>query len=508
MITKDQAKKIIGILAQRNRSTGKFDSHEFIDLYRANFEHEYILMLNENDSKHDNTAFQQTNSQIARFLSVNSDELNIEKINISDSMNDHGNKTSNAKWKFLSIIIPAILFLSLVFSPIFSQNCKAKEEFDIPPYKCKTMYIPDTAYIRKDIVLLQNFVNQGCNKKNPLYDHIKNLYNETNDLWITKGDIRQYAKSLINKLNEIIYSAKINTKTFSIDDIKYYESKFNFNHYFNRDSVAYPFYSISINGSNNNLKSSDIGYKYPMAEIIVKEPITWYEVYKTDVNNLTKGYEWISNDEENYKWVDKTYPIKTSYMVFDNYPQYAIQYYDFEFGDTKGPITIIYNLQGDLIRINKFDDIMNEEIKLAKEYAYWEDYKSNKYNIASKDPLTKKYIEMILSGEMGKIKAEYVGKMFGLALIGAKKESEKTAREFIKAIDRDKMQIAKNYIQQLETDHETDFYRGRCFRIDDKSFYFSLVNKDGKATCIFKIDYIQDGPFKVKKNITFIKKIN
>ena len=151
---------------------------------------------------------------------------------------------------------------------------------------------------------------------------------------------------------------------------------------------------------------------------------------------------------------------------------------------------------------------MNEEIKLAKEYAYWEDYKSNKYNIASKDPLTKKYIEMILSGEMGKIKAEYVGKMFGLALIGAKKESEKTAREFIKAIDRDKMQIAKNYIQQLETDHETDFYRGRCFRIDDKSFYFSLVNKDGKATCIFKIDYIQDGPFKVKKNITFIKKIN
>ena len=108
MITKDQAKKIIGILAQRNRSTGKFDSHEFIDLYRANFEHEYILMLNENDSKHDNTAFQQPNSQIARFLSVNSDELNIEKINISDSMNDHGNKTSNAKWKFLSRIIPVI----------------------------------------------------------------------------------------------------------------------------------------------------------------------------------------------------------------------------------------------------------------------------------------------------------------------------------------------------------------------------------------------------------------
>ena len=130
MITKDQAKKIIDILAQRNQSTGYFDSHDFIDLYRANFEHEYIQMLNDNDSKHDNTAFQITNSQIARFLSVNSDELKIKKINISDSMNDHGNKTSNAKWKFLSIIMPAILFLSFVFAPIFSQNCNAKEEFD------------------------------------------------------------------------------------------------------------------------------------------------------------------------------------------------------------------------------------------------------------------------------------------------------------------------------------------------------------------------------------------
>lgn len=49
---------------------------------------------------------------------------------------------------------------------------------------------------------------------------------------------------------------------------------------------------------------------------------------------------------------------------------------------------------------------------------------------------------------------------------------------------------------------------GRCVRIDNKSFYFSLVNKDGKATCIFKIDYIQDGPFAVKKNITLIGKGN
>ena len=227
-----------------------------------------------------------------------------------------------------------------------------------------------------------------------------------------------------------------------------------------------------------------------------------------DRKNLTKGYEWINNDGENSKWVEKTYPIETSYMVFDNYPEYAIQHYDFKFGDTKGPITIIYNLQGDLVRIHDFGDIMNEEIKLAENSAYLEDYKSNKYNVASENSLTKRYIEMILSGEMEKIEAKYMGEMFGQALIGAHKESEKTARKFIKAIDREKLQRAKKYIQQLETDHETDFYMGRCVRIDNKSFYFSLVNKDGKATCIFKIDYIQDGPFAVKKNITLIGKGN
>ena len=332
------------------------------------------------------------------------------------------------------------------------------------------------------------------------------MYKQTDDLWITKEDIRRYANSFINKLNEIIYSTENNTKTFSIEDIKDYENKFN--HYFNRDSVAYPFCSISLSGSDMYLQSSNIGHKYPMAEIIVKEPVTWYEIYEMDIKNLTKGYEWINNDEENSKWIEKTYPIETSYKVFDNYPEYAIQHYDFKFGNTKGPITIIYNLQGDLVRIHMFDDIMNEEIKLAKDSAYWEDYKSNKYNVDSENSLTKRYIEMILSGEMEKMEAKYVGKIFGQAFIGAQKESEKTAREFIKAIDREKLQRAKKYIQQLDIDHETDFYRGRCVRIDDKSFYFSLVNKEGKATRIFKIDYIQNGPFAVKKNITFIEKVN
>lgn len=104
MINKNQAKEIISLLAQKKQSIGNFDSHEFIDLYRANFEHEYISMLVENDKDANNTAFQKTNSQIAQYLSVNSIELNIEKLGITNSVNDHGNVTSNTKWKFSQLL--------------------------------------------------------------------------------------------------------------------------------------------------------------------------------------------------------------------------------------------------------------------------------------------------------------------------------------------------------------------------------------------------------------------
>lgn len=100
MINKNQAEEIISLLAQKKQSTGNFDSHEFIDLYRANFESEYISMLVENDKGSNNTAFQRTNSQIAQYLSVNSRDLNIEKLDKMSSVNDHGKITFNTKWKF------------------------------------------------------------------------------------------------------------------------------------------------------------------------------------------------------------------------------------------------------------------------------------------------------------------------------------------------------------------------------------------------------------------------
>lgn len=98
MITIDQAHSVLNDLLSENKIT--FDSHEFINKYRKTYENEYLAMLLDNRSPR-NTAVQTTNSIIARFLSQNAKELHIEKDSVVYSYNDHGEKSSNAKWRFI-----------------------------------------------------------------------------------------------------------------------------------------------------------------------------------------------------------------------------------------------------------------------------------------------------------------------------------------------------------------------------------------------------------------------
>lgn len=545
MISKEQAEAIVAKLAQRNQSTGNFDSHEFIDLFRAMYEHEYISMLVENDTPtSNNTAFQSTNSQIAKFLSENSAKLKIKKTNTSSSMNDHGNITSNAKWTFLSKTMSVILLFIFGLSTVFSQDFKSKDQFDVPLSKSLffTMYIPDTAYIKKDMLLLQDFINEGYSRKNPLYKHLENLYKDySRELYgfkinmVSKTDIHRAADLCISAMHEIINKTKGGLE-FTSDEVKEnmnlgYRYNYNSKYFFNRDSLVMPFYTMRITNSDY------ISYKFPLIDFIRKEPLSWniysketVEIYEMDKENMVKGFEWIKlgegdryiKNECNCNFVKKTYPVETSYYVCAQHPEYAINRSKIN----NGYVWSLYNLQGELMRIHTFYDDMKDEIKQAQNISYWEDYKNNRYNIASEPLLTKQYVEMILSGKMDSVEAEYIGTMLGMALVGAvatelssynpgeatkirNKASEgalKTSNDLIKNIDKEKMKRARKYVEQLEADHRTDFYKGRCIRIDDTSFYYSLVNEQGKASCIFKVKYIQDGPFKVKKNISLIEK--
>lgn len=546
MISKGQAKEIIAMLAKRKQATGVFDSHEFIDLYRAHYEHDYICMLVKNDSNINNTSFQSTNSQIAKFLSANSEDLNIEKIDTLDSINDHGNKTSNARWRLLLNALKFVfVFLLYGVSILFSHDCRAQVEFDVPSFKNNLMYIADTVYIKQDIALLQDFINQGCKKKNPLYNRLRDLYGCSSYTVygvavhpIKKADVESSAKLWLNNMWDIINRTK-GGLDFSPDDIKYGKCC-ECHGYYNCDDISEPFFCIKAryrDDLSGNVRY--IGYKFPLVSFMKKEPIVWEklsykeknEIYAMDRKNLIKGYEWITSDDCQYindeaTKVNKTYPVETTYYVFDKHPDFAVKLYTWNkhSNETNNYVWCIYDLEGNLLRIHGFEDNMTDEIRLAENMAYWTDYKRNKYDVESEDSLTKQYVEMILSGELEKIKKEYIGKVLGITFAGAVatelsssyseqryinnkilKESLKTSNDLLESIDEDKMQKAIRYVKQIKSDHDNEFNRGRCIRIDDRSFYFSLVDKTGKANHILKIEYVQNGYFESKKIITVVK---
>ena len=73
----------------------EFSSHDFIEEFSAKFESDYIEML----VGYQNTgiAFQTVHKIIAKFLSINSTNLNINKTKRKGSENVHG-KIDNIQW--------------------------------------------------------------------------------------------------------------------------------------------------------------------------------------------------------------------------------------------------------------------------------------------------------------------------------------------------------------------------------------------------------------------------
>lgn len=71
-----------------------FDSHEFIRHFAKEFEVEYIAFL----SKYDTEPFRKVHAQIAFFLSVNKELLNLNDDGIVESPTVFGIESSNEKW--------------------------------------------------------------------------------------------------------------------------------------------------------------------------------------------------------------------------------------------------------------------------------------------------------------------------------------------------------------------------------------------------------------------------
>lgn len=99
---------------------GTFDTHKFINVFRAKHEQVYVALLNEySNDKSSNSAFQTANAQIAKFLSEHSDKLQIVKDERISSSNDHGNCTKNQLWKVLAMLI--LLMATFLPSDVSAQ---------------------------------------------------------------------------------------------------------------------------------------------------------------------------------------------------------------------------------------------------------------------------------------------------------------------------------------------------------------------------------------------------
>lgn len=517
---------------------GTFDSHQFIEKYRATHEQAYIDLLNEK-SKADanNNVFQSVNSQIAKFLSNNKKVLMITKDERANTRNDHGNNTGNQVWRFLSMIL--IVIASLMPQHIFAQD-NAK---DMSIIFTKELFFADSTYIDNRINLLNEIEKQiDLKKKSFESKEAENFYNRLYAFRVE--DFRSTGHVPIPILGAAVSYKKIDKKALNRQmhsDIEYMRNSLSrlLGKELEKENLSDTGegYVCLFNRleTNTDFRTTEVYFDpIPVNRYLVEADCTTDEFNafkkqsaRKDDREMIKGYEWCY-DISNMKRKIIHFPQEVTYSVHPNHPEYAVK------GD------ILYDMEGNLkVILNDLwgdtgyegDGIMGDTWWSSEDFERWvgtlkniiytHDFNANKYNVKSEDELTKKYIEMTLNGQLDSLRNETMGKMLAKIIVGAA-ASEMTsdplkqleiadkvrqgtitdAVEFMNSIDKEKMKRAQQYIDQLKADHKGEFDFGRKKRINATSYQFSLVDTNGKMTYIVKVEYIQDGPFNTKKNVT------
>lgn len=76
----------------------EFDTHKFIERYIILYEKEYVELLNSHVNVK-NGIFRAANAEIGRFLTNNTDDFKIEKLEVIKSENIKNYDSTNQKWK-------------------------------------------------------------------------------------------------------------------------------------------------------------------------------------------------------------------------------------------------------------------------------------------------------------------------------------------------------------------------------------------------------------------------
>ena len=487
-----------------------FSSHDFLKKFIDMYEDDYREIFTKN-------TLQSTNAQIARMLCENAEALGISKSKRILSENFHGKRSVVQEWKILMVWLTTFICVSVSASAQTFSSIPNPEENNQTMNQMRSMirdkdYLPqnlmvngnisviDTLKAKKMYEELREELRTDLNNGNEQLSRLTKLLSSTEkkikdeaDLFLV-NDAFSWVKSshpdlLKRKRNNVIIplilsiSYDVNqTKDITPQIEKSIQSKKLTNHIKEILRVYQTYLTDSVIKLNNKLSSDkweQVVKPLPMKTIntnIFNPYYRGFNYYDSDLLDLVETEQqrtWDFIYSSNYEKKEDSYLQKKKYLSFDGYPQYKVTYYEDSYTYKVIP-RFVYDTNGNLVYVASLtrnnDSAPFQEMRRL---VYLRDYLNNKYGIKSQSKKTQNYLQLLLCRDNGfeRTHVEALASVFAAALTSDLRymgdKGKKIANGALKNVNVYNDSDGKNYIAQLEKDHDSEF--GSVYMIERSS---------------------------------------
>lgn len=490
---------------------------------------------------------QSTNAQIARMLCENAEALGISKSKRILSENFHGKRSVVQEWKILMVWLTTFICLSVSASAQTFSSIPNPEENNQTMNQMRSMirdkdYLPQNLMVNGNISVIDTLkakkmyeeireeLRTDLNNGNEQLSRLTKLLSSTEkkikdeaDLFLV-NDAFSWVKSshpdlLKRKRNNVIIplilsiSYDVNqTKDITPQIEKSIQSKKLTNHIKEILRVYQTYLTDSVIKLNNKLSSDkweQVVKPLPMKTIntnIFNPYYRGFNYYDSDLLDLVETEQqrtWDFIYSSNYEKKEDSYPQKKKYLSFDGYPQYKVTYYEDSYTYKVIP-RFVYDTNGNLVYVASLtrnnDSAPFQEMRRL---VYLRDYLNNKYGIKSQSKKTQNYLQLLLCRDNGfeRTHVEALASVFAAALTSDLRymgdKGKKIANGALKNVNVYNDSDGKNYIAQLEKDHDSEF--GSVYmieRLSNVSFRIVYLDTQLKPSHCAIITYMTgDKPF-------------
>ena len=513
-----------------------FSSHDFLKKFIDMYEDDYREIFTKN-------TLQSTNAQIARMLCENAEALGISKSKRILSENFHGKRSVVQEWKILMVWLTTFICVSVSASAQTFSSIPNPEENNQTMNQMRSM-IRDKDYLPQNLMVNGNISVIDTLKAKKMYEELRTDLNNGNeqlsrltklqsstekkikdeaDLFLV-NDAFSWVKSshpdlLKRKRNNVIIplilsiSYDVNqTKDITPQIEKSIQSKKLTNHIKEILRVYQTYLTDSVIKLNNKLSSDkweQVVKPLPMKTIntnIFNPYYRGFNYYDSDLLDLVETEQqrtWDFIYSSNYEKKEDSYPQKKKYLSFDGYPQYKVTYYEDSYTYKVIP-RFVYDTNGNLVYVASLTrDNDSAPFQEMRRLVYLRDYLNNKYGIKSQSKKTQNYLQLLLCRDNGfeRTHVEALASVFAAALTSDLRymgdKGKKIANGALKNVNVYNDSDGKNYIAQLEKDHDSEF--GSVYmieRLSNVSFRIVYLDTQLKPSHCAIITYMTgDKPF-------------